>query len=461
MLTESNTTKNNQDTFKFFHLFGLHQPLAFTENLELEKLSTNRNDYKRQAKGSLKLIEMFLKKLKEIDAYDNSFIFIIGDHGASEWNIGFNPGTDNPKNISDLEKAKQGGIPLILVKRFNSDSSKKLIISNAPITLADIPATITSELKLEKFDFGQSMFDIKETSNRQRRYLYYSRPEDWLKQYFLPMIEYLISGHSWENQSWSQSGQIFSPKNNSHIKKIVTAYKLGSSINFGNEENYLRYQQRGWSWGEDGFTWTDGPIASLKIPLENNNEDLVLVAHLNPYKNQTINIMVNQEQIGQWQANTKGDYHILLPKEKIRTSPLNIVFEFPDAKSSQNFEQANDQRQLGVAFHNLSLHSSSDQYQYGQKIQFGKNGNAQKYKRSGWSSGEIGFAWTNGKESNLGLVVNQPQSNLILKAYIKPFLGGKQQQRVNIYINRIKVGSWQIRTAGEYQITIPQSLYKK
>jgi len=304
------------------------------------------------------------------------------------------------------------------------------------------------------------MFDIKENDNRQRRYLYYTHPEDWLKQYFLPMTEYLISGHSWKNHSWEKSGKIFSPKNNSQIKKNVTSYKLGDVINFGNEENYLQYQQQGWSWGEDGFTWTDGPFASLKIPIENPENDLVLVAHLNPYKNQIINISTNQQRIGHWQANAKGDYHILLPKEKINTSPLNITFEFPNAKSPKNTDQANEQRQLGAAFYNLSLLSVSDQYHYGQKIQFGKNGNAQQYKRSGWSSGEVGYDWTSGKEANLGFIVNQPQSNLILKARIKPFLGDKQYQRVNIYVNAKKVGSWQVRRAGEYQITIPKTYIK-
>lgn len=72
----------NQGVFKYIHLLGMHPPLLINEQLQNELLPYNRQNYKRQAKGFLKLLSLFLGKLNDMGVYDNSMVLILGDHGG-------------------------------------------------------------------------------------------------------------------------------------------------------------------------------------------------------------------------------------------------------------------------------------------------------------------------------------------------------------------------------------------
>lgn len=97
-------------------------------------------------------------------------------------------------------------LPLVLIKPFNSEN--KMQINYAPISLSDIPKTVTSQLGLRDGFSGTSVFEIKESDKRIRRYFSYDWEEQDIKDNFLPiMTEYVVSGFSWLEESWHATGR--------------------------------------------------------------------------------------------------------------------------------------------------------------------------------------------------------------------------------------------------------------
>jgi hypothetical protein len=118
----------------------------------------------------------------------------MGDHGIFEETL----------NI-------QGAAPLLLIKKCNSHGIME--ISDVPVSLSDIPATVFSELGFEGEFSGEDIFSLTESTNRTRTYYFYNwfSPgfADWSKEYLPPMKKYLISGPVYLEDSWHMTDDVF------------------------------------------------------------------------------------------------------------------------------------------------------------------------------------------------------------------------------------------------------------
>ncbi|MFZ3171885.1 MAG: sulfatase-like hydrolase/transferase [Carboxydocellales bacterium] len=460
-ITSESMAIGGKPIFKYFHLRGVHPPFSLNDRLVPEKLEYSRNGYKIQAKAALEITKKFLTSLKKNGIYDNSMIFIVGDHGLGTFGINLSAsGYTESGKITKLTSnyTIASGIPLILVKPFASTEDMK--VSDAPVSLSDIPKTITSELGLTVKYPGRSMFTIKESDIRERRFLAYQwEHEYWDKAYLPSMQEYIISGFSWLNQSWRPTYRKFTSEGIQSTQPDV--YQFGSKIQFGDGGNAEQYQGQGWSQHEKGFTWTDGKSASLVIPVSQSQTALTLKAVLKPFVNnkvdrQRIIININGEKLGEWDIRSSGEYQIEIPKKIINGSFLGISFELPDATSPSELKISKDLRTLGIAVQSITIYQKAN-YKYGAKIQFGEGGNAEHYQDKGWSQPEKDFTWTDGKNANFIIPISQPHSDFIIKATLFPFVAkGVDKQKVNIYVNKRKLGEWIVRTNGDYTIEIPQ-----
>ena len=186
MLTYSNTV-NEGYIFKFYTLWGCHDPYLLNEKLEYEEM-TGSDAYERQAKASLHISKLFLDELNRLGVFDNSMIFVIADHGIHGDRKG------NPH-------------PLFLVKKF--DGRGQMMVSDAPVSLSDIPKTIFSEFGLKGDFAGESIFDLTDSDSRERRFLYYNWDDGWDRDYLPTMKEYIVSGPVWADESWRYTGREF------------------------------------------------------------------------------------------------------------------------------------------------------------------------------------------------------------------------------------------------------------
>ncbi|MFC2155512.1 sulfatase-like hydrolase/transferase [Acidobacteriota bacterium] len=347
-------------TFKFYHLWGVHPALELNENLEYEAMPLTRINYKKQSKAILKIIKQFLNILKKKGIYNQTMILIAGDHGCPFARIGLKLPEEisegnKPVNMEIIGKA----IPLVLIKPF--DISGEMKISDAPVTLGDIPATAFRELGISGDFPGISMFEIEKEELRNRKFYYYSlnrkRKKSINGEFLLPMKEFIISGFSWNNSSWEFSNKIFthegvkSPKN----------YKVNDTIKFGRDGNADQYLIKGWSYRDRKFYWTNGKKAEMKIPMNQPKTDLLLKARLSPFilpgklDFQRVNIYVNDFKIGKWRLEKAGEYQMVIKRGLFKDNFVKLTFELPDATSPMSLNHREDIRVLRVKVKQVKL----------------------------------------------------------------------------------------------------------
>ncbi|MBE3145101.1 MAG: hypothetical protein IMZ61_14460 [Planctomycetes bacterium] len=214
MIPSSGIIKNT-DAFKFYHLNGIHPALIMNEDLEYEVMNPTRAGMKRNGTGILKIAAIFLERLKQMKVYDNSLIFIVGDHGSglSDASINVSPYGARFNRTGPykgyFKNFKTAGIPLILVKRINTMG--ELRISDAPVSLSDIPQTVVEELGLDASFPGKTMFGVKENEERERIYRAFLGPQEDV-EYLAPLYEYSVNGFSWDDASWQETGNIYYAK---------------------------------------------------------------------------------------------------------------------------------------------------------------------------------------------------------------------------------------------------------
>ena len=371
MLVSNTTSLNDEKIFKFYHNLGPHPPLILNAQLHDEKLPFNNTGYKEQAKASLRISGELIKQLKKHNVYDNSLIFIVGDHGAYSEGHGVKDVVNTEllnKNISldgyrYNSKVVESGIPLILVKRFNSTGD--LVISDVPVSLSDIPQTIASELQLPNAFSGQSIFSINESDIRERKYFQYlltEKPNKYYMDlgYFPPMEEYKIIGHSWFSNSWEPTVRVYEPG-----KGLipVPVYEINTLILFGENGNAQPYQLVGWSFPGEGYTWTDAYYTVLAIKMKKPDSDLTMKIVASPYlkdgaeTQQRVNVLVNGHPVGKLVFDKPGvqEKTVVLPNAVLDDEIQYIAFELPDAISPKELGRSQDGRNLALALQSFKI----------------------------------------------------------------------------------------------------------
>lgn len=185
---------NSSPAFKFYHLAGNHVPLDLTEQMSTELMEFNHVNSVRQGNAIISLVGRALAKLKVIGAYSNSLIFIIGDHGSGA--------EIHPGSGEGVTGWLARGVPMILVKQ--PGATGPIRIRNAPVSLLDIPATISALTPLQQNSSGENMFSIKDNARRDRHFIN-TFTGNLFNERFENFKDYRIIGNSWELSSWEES----------------------------------------------------------------------------------------------------------------------------------------------------------------------------------------------------------------------------------------------------------------
>ena len=127
-----------------------------------------------------------MTRLKEIHAYDNSLIIIIGDHGysaADDWPKG---------NIG-----KGMGMNALMIKDFGAKSPFK--VTDQPIASSDIPNYVFEKLGLYSVSENLKPPAISNQQNIRRFFVRGLRKEEYVYHGY---SEYIVMGHSWNDNAW-------------------------------------------------------------------------------------------------------------------------------------------------------------------------------------------------------------------------------------------------------------------
>ncbi len=213
-LAANTVFSGDRKTFKFYHLKGAHPPYTLNAKLQREHLPQDRSGCKEQARAALRIAGELIGKLRESGSFDHSLLFVIGDHGNPWASAGLNLeplGREiefDRDNIA-LGKVVCSGIPLVLAKPLYSAGELK--ISDAPVSLGDIPRTIAAQLRLTGEFPGRSILEIGEAEEREREFCFYRWDNRWDQNYLPKMEKFTVNGHSWLPGSWKATGVILLP----------------------------------------------------------------------------------------------------------------------------------------------------------------------------------------------------------------------------------------------------------
>ena len=168
--------KKNKNEFKYIHIEGPHLPFNMDEDLNI----IDEGTYTQKIKASLKIVDVYLNKLKDEKIYDNSVIIIMSDHGLSE-----NPDFKGRQN------------PILFIKGINEHHDFK--VSDKPISYTDLMGAYEQLLN------GKKSIDLFKNikKDRKRRFLYY--PD----QYSNMLIELYQTGKAWDLNTMKETGKTY------------------------------------------------------------------------------------------------------------------------------------------------------------------------------------------------------------------------------------------------------------
>ena len=89
---------------------------------------------------------------------------------------------------------------------------------------------------------------------------------------------------------------------------------------------------------------------------------------------------------------------------------------------------------------------------WGSTLEFGADGSAVPYQKTGWSSPETGITWTDGRKAVLEFGASQPSGPVVFEAFVRPYLvaGKLSRQTVRVAVNNDIAGEKTL-TKAEFQ----------
>ena len=185
----------SQGSVRFIHLLGLHTPYTIDENAE--RHGSERTTRVQQAKGSMTIVNEYLRQMKELGVYDDATIIITADHGMWPWE------TTIEKSEADEDMA---GGPIMIVKPSQTaeQAAQPYRVSDAKTGHLDYPATVIDAVGGDSSAYGITVFEAEELNDTSRIRYYYWPTHDGVTDFII--YEYAIDGDVADWSAWHRTG---------------------------------------------------------------------------------------------------------------------------------------------------------------------------------------------------------------------------------------------------------------
>lgn len=324
--------------FKYEHFWGVHEPYWLNKSCQIVRQPNTENSLREQATASIKLLCRYLNVLKNIGAFDNSIIFIIGDHGHSN---------DAP-------------FPLMLWKPFND--SKPFRISSKPVCQADIIKTVCDELEIPLVrPEAQSFRNEDEGLPRIRRHFAYHGPSfmGYAHSYLPTLREFVSNGRKDSVFPIIPTFTVFDPGQ----KWFLPRLEIGAEVTFEKNSDYWRYLGTEYWQGQP----TDcverlGKSTQLFLPIRNTGKPAKISIKCRPsvpesdYTQGSIKI-VDQKNQNLFKGKLSADNNIMfeVPPESFTDNLLAMQFQFLNPINPQTIKNTTYASVLAVIFESITI----------------------------------------------------------------------------------------------------------
>lgn len=431
------TIKNNgliiageRPAFRFIHLSGAHGPFVMDENMQ--RISHEEGSEKKQGLGALRIVAEYVRQLKEMDLYNKADIFILADHGDE--------GYVQPNYEQN---------PLFMVKKAGEE--KSFSVSEIKLSYHDLSSMLVSALHND--------LNIETQYETQGTRYFYSGAEG---NNSYRIIEFASEGNAYDADDWYLTGHDYV-----NLKSDIV-YSLGTKLFFGENggATVKKHFVEGFTYLESDYVWSDGKEAELQFEIGDINQNLLLdfdySAVFNQY--QRFYLYAGEQQIASFVARERGGCQYIIPKEAVKDGILDLRIYLPDAESPLEAGTGVDERVLGIAFRTITINLTDQQfepekqltirnYDLGQEIVFGKDGNMSDYAIGGISEDH----WTSQKKVSIQLDQISTDNDLMLVLEYNIF---GDQQNVIINANGKQIADYIAVGSEKKELVIPQTLLK-
>jgi hypothetical protein len=349
----------NKGKLTFYHFMTPHMPIQVNQNLEYDPQLAGREGYEKQARGALLIARQITEKLKNLNIYEKSEIFVISDHGARMPMVAEFPAGNKFIEInSDIQASS---LALLLHKKPNANN-KALIVDDSDLYLKDLPCLFTHIQLNKDFECGKLM-QVLNGENRERLYYYYDWSEkywDWRSEFMPTIFNYRLNGHAYDQSAWSKPDKTFSKDGIELIKNHKI--QRNTVIKFKDTENNEWMPKFGWHAQENTHMWNDGEFSGIRLYFDQTDlKNVILKFNLFGLKHdnaefQKVYLQSNNKRVAEWLVSDPGTFTALIDKKLINTEgKLDLTFQVSAPRAPCSFSQSTDCRVLGIAINELKI----------------------------------------------------------------------------------------------------------
>jgi hypothetical protein len=142
----------------------------------------------------------------------------------------------------------------------------------------------------------------------------------------------------------------------------MSSYTFGEKLRFGARARGRKYLGSGWSAPEPAHCWSDGPEATVVLPLSHMpTADMLLRILCRGYKPgpdspaQVVQVSVNGRPVGSFEAGDMAWHDLVIPHEAIGGRDMELALAFPRAVSPASLGLSKDTRTLGISLDTMML----------------------------------------------------------------------------------------------------------
>lgn len=177
------TLSKSDNYFKFYHFNGSHPPYVIKEDGTKSSTATS---VVSQTKGNFNILYKAFQKMKDLGIYKDASIIIVADHGYS---------------VSD-EEPLDDAVRIGMFYKPSGSEGTPLKMSNAPVSLKNIPATLLKSSSIDYKKYGIPLDEVKENSHVSRVF-YKTIVKDGHEK---EVYKYQITGDASDFKNWKKIG---------------------------------------------------------------------------------------------------------------------------------------------------------------------------------------------------------------------------------------------------------------
>lgn len=301
-------TDSYDSAVRIYMLKGAKSPYRLTSTGQKDKNGTSLEE---QIEGEFYYLNLMIEDLKKSGRYDDARIIITADNGD----------TGLYQNAMLLYKDKS--------------ENEGYAVSNAPVTLFDLPATLASTVTddYSSIATGTTFRDAEHKSWNRRRLFYKnagSNADSRIEEYKCLSLASDTSNLSLVNDYYINGG-------------VVEKYDLGTELTFTTDETAAIYCKAGFGHTNGWRTIMSGSTALMEIPLSNlpaNLEDLHAYFNvLSVYEETQCIIRANGKRVytGKLDSSVRQNgLNFLIPTSVIGSDrTITLEFSFPDIAAQE------------------------------------------------------------------------------------------------------------------------------